>query len=101
MPRGVGCMLCSRQDVSAVDVAKALAGGPPALCGRCRRGIRPTPLDVVLEAVGMTADEFAESTGIPLRTIQRAAKGERISKASALELARVTGMPWQTWRPSK
>lgn len=98
--RGIGCMLCGRQDVSARDIAKAIAGGPPALCGRCRRSVRPSALDTVLDALGMTAAAFADATGLPLRTVVRAAKGERLSKRSAMELARLTGLPWQTWRAS-
>lgn len=96
--RGIGCMFCGRQDVSEFDVAVALSGGPVALCGRCRRELRPTPLDVVLDAIGWTAVQFAEATGIPLRTVVRAAKGMRMGKAAARRLSKVTGMPAATWR---
>lgn len=88
---GPGCRLCGRGDISPRD----------ELCGRCRRELRPTPLDLVLTTVGMSPRTFAEDTGIPLRTVVRATKGERMSKRVAVRLAQLTGFTPETFRPEE
>lgn len=93
-------MMCGRQDVGADLVEAALAGGPPALCGRCRREVRPTAMDIVLDGASMTAREFADTAGVPLRTVLRAARGERMSRRVAGRLERITGISWRVWRPT-
>lgn len=89
MVRGPGCRNCGRQDIAEGAL----------FCGRCRKEFAATPLDVVLEAIGWTAKQFAETTGLPLRTVIRAAKGERVSLRVAQRLAKITHLPVETFRP--
>lgn len=86
---GPGCQLCGRADVSPRE----------ELCGRCRRELRPTPLDLVLSTIGMSPRAFAELTGLPVRTVIRATKGERMSRRVAERLAALTGFSAATFRP--
>lgn len=83
------CMICGRH---------GLAAGAE-LCGRCRRELRPTPLDSVLDVLGLSARAFAEQTGIPLRTVLRAATGERMSTRIARRLAKITGLGVEAFQP--
>lgn len=80
---GPGCLLCGRRDVAA----------DAELCGRCRREVRPTPLDIVLVALGWTETQFADASGIPRRTVLRVAKGTPVSRRTARRFADVTGLP--------
>jgi hypothetical protein len=89
MVRGPGCRNCGRHDIAEGAL----------FCGRCRKEFAATPLDKVLYAIGWTAKEFAEATGLPLRTIVRAAKGERVSVRVARRLAKITKLPFETFRP--
>lgn len=86
---GMGCLMCGREDI----------GRGERFCGRCRREICPTPLDLYLDAVGMTAREFAEFNRMPVRTVLRAAKGQRMSRRVARRLAKITKMPEESFRP--
>lgn len=86
---GPGCQLCGRGDISPRE----------ELCGRCRREFRPTPLDLVLTTLGLSPRAFAELTGLPVRTVIRATKGERMSRRVAERLAKVTRLPPATFRP--
>ena len=86
---GFGCALCQRSNV---------AQGPgPQLCGACRKSLCPTMLDQVLDAAGLTAHELAGATGIPVRTLLRAARGD-VSKAMARRLERATGVAAERFR---
>lgn len=85
---GVGCRVCGRR-----------TGVEGEFCSRCRRDFNPTPLDQVLMAIGWTIREFAELSGIPERTVRRAQRGLRVSRRSAEKLAKVTGLPAETFRP--
>lgn len=87
---GVGCPLCGRRTTDASGAS---------LCHRCRRELCPTPLELVLDAAGFTIREFAELTGIPERTVRRAARGARVSRRVAVRLAKVTGFAPEAFRP--
>ncbi len=91
-------MSCGRQDVSAIEIAAAISAGTVALCGRCRREFRPTPLDIVLDALSMTPASFADATGIPVRTVIRATKGVRMGRNVAHKLAAITGFHVKKFR---
>lgn len=92
-------MFCGREDVSKAEVLEAIKRRKVLLCGRCRKELAPTALDQVLVACGMSDQQFSDLTGIPVRTIARASKGLRLSKRLALRLAKITGLPWQRFRP--
>lgn len=68
-------------------------------CAQCRKDISPTPLDEVLRALGMSEHEFAAAYELPVRTVIRAASGERMSARVAERLADLTGLPPETFRP--
>jgi hypothetical protein len=89
IPTGLGCLMCGREDIGAAD----------EICGRCRRELCPTPMDVVLDVLELSPRAFAEETGLPVRTVIRATKGMRLSKRNAARFAKVTGMRPEVFRP--
>lgn len=88
MVRGHGCENCGRQDIA--EGAR--------FCGRCRKEFAATPLDIFLNAIGWTTKQLAEATGLPLRSLVRAAKGERTSVRVAKGLAKITRWPATLFR---
>lgn len=81
------CPMCERPKAARAE-----------LCGRCRKQLSPSPLDSVLDAIGVPAKEFAGATGIPLRTIYRAVRGDRMSARVAKKLAEITKLPVTEFR---
>src|SRR5690606_23843302 len=87
-PVAVACMLCGSTRIAALV----------SLCAGGCKGVAPTPLDSLLRALGMVESEFAELSGIPKRTLIRAATGERMSARVAKRLALATGIPASVFR---
>lgn len=84
---GPGCPVCARRN-----------GRPTELCGRCRRELAPTVLDVVLDVLGWTVDELAEASGIARRTLLRAVRGQPVGPRTARRLAELMGVPASSFR---
>lgn len=68
------------------------------VCEVCRSELAPTKLMMAREGVGWSVDELAEAAGVTTMTVHRALRGERLGKASAKALSKVTGVPIEVLR---
>lgn len=69
------------------------------ICTRCRREIEPTALSLIVDVVGV--EDLATWAGVSTRAVRRALAGKRLSPKSAAALAKLTGLPVETFRPPR